>query len=208
MMQVIWVVVLLAAVGSGCGSEDGAGDGANAGVGAAGAGSGPAGDGDTGADTGSDTGSGSDADTGAGAESGAVAGTITLDALGYDGSGAGDIWIAVMDENPTACVISGGPKPNLMGGQTIRDLDLNDGGSVDYRVERIPPGGYWVSAFLDENGNADTTRQPELGELAAVDLSNFTPRMATLRSGETTTLDRVLNFEPPPIGPPDCSPIL
>jgi len=147
-----------------------------------------------------------DAGTNTSAASGTLMGQVSINPAGYSGSGKGDVYIVVMDGNPTACALGTGGRPTLITQLVLVGVDLKGGAKAPYKTDKLPPGTYYASAFLDENATGKTNPQPDNGEFAAVDLSSFTPPKVTIVDGQQKTLDLLLNFAPPPLGGTNCAP--
>ena len=102
-----------------------------------------------------------------------------------DGDGIGDLYIAVLDGNPLAGFGGGGgPAPNAVGVQLIENADLSSTSTqIEYRIEGIPPRAeaYYVSAFLDDDGNAEpgAGAEPDRGDLLNLE-SLLPPALPTL----------------------------
>jgi hypothetical protein len=102
-----------------------------------------------------------------------------------DGDGIGDLYIAVLDGNPLAGFGGGGgPAPNAVGVQLIENADLSSTSTqIEYRIEGIPPRAeaYYISAFLDDDGNAEpgAGAEPDRGDLLNLE-SLLPPALPTL----------------------------
>lgn len=112
--------------------------------------------------------------------------------------GVGNLYIAMFDKDP----ISNRESAQLVGFQLIEDADLADASNeVAYRIEGITPRAdeYYVTAFLDDDGTADTSNPeqagPDGGDLVAVD-SFFPPSSpkVTVDAATEVSFDVVLNF--------------
>jgi hypothetical protein len=126
-----------------------------------------------------DTATGPDVDD----TTGTLFGSVTRTAEPAAG-GVGPLFIAVLDGEPVS--LGGGPRPNVVAVTLIPDADMRArDASIPYRVTGIPPRAqpYYVSAFLDDNRNADTTSEsnagPDRGDLVSLNgIGSFTVTIA------------------------------
>lgn len=102
------------------------------------------------------------ADTGQGGEFSA-GGTVSSDAAPFmDNDGIGDLYIVAFDD------MCGG---NAATGTTIVGADLSDpANTVPFTIEGLAAGTFFLTAFLDDNGDADPNAPgPNMGDIVMAD---------------------------------------
>lgn len=123
-----------------------------------------------------------------------LTGKITRSAApGANGDAKGSIYIGVFTENPLSGFMAN-PNAMVVATAVVADADLSaNGASVDFKVEGIPvrPEAYYVTAFLDDNGNVDpnnvNSALPDTGDLIAASFMNFMvqfPQVSFTTTGE------------------------
>ncbi len=121
------------------------------------------------------------------------------DLLGLGGDGKGPLFVAVFAENRAQH-----PDAERVASEAVPDADLTDGRVVDVTIEHVPTRAepYHVSAFLDDDANADHAHPaPGVGDtLGMDDLAERTvPRVAVTHPGRVemdVELGFILPFDP------------
>jgi hypothetical protein len=134
------------------------------------------------------------ADTGQGGEFSA-GGTVSSDAAPFmDNDGIGDLYIVAFDDE------CGG---NAASGTTVVGADLSDpASSVPFTIEGLPAGTFLLTAFLDDNGDADPNAPgPNMGDIVMAD--GVMPGCVEVEivdasvDGAALVLNLALPFDPP-----------
>ena len=132
-----------------------------------------------------------------GGEFGVLVGHITRSKAPSNG-GVGPVYVALFERNPITASTSGSD-PGLVAFQRIDTVDFNpEGTRVPYRLEGIPPRAeqYFITAFLDDNMNADMSDPmsagPDRGDL--ISLEGIGPIKVTVDMAGEVMLDLDLNF--------------
>ncbi|MCO4746878.1 MAG: hypothetical protein KC912_18925 [Proteobacteria bacterium] len=146
---------------------------------------------DTGETQTGDTDTGSSADSGS-SSTASLSGTIDRSAEPSNG-GVGHLYVVVMEENP----MTGGG--DALGAVIIENADFtSSGASYDYTISGIEPGTaeVFVTAFLDDNANADATEPgPDMGDLVSMEGVSF-PSIV-IDQATAYDLDLTLSFSMP-----------
>ena len=127
-----------------------------------------------------------------------LTGEITRSTAPKNG-GVGPVYVALFERNPITASTSG-TDPGLVAFQRIEGVDFNPASTrVPYRQEQIPPRAeqYYITAFLDDNMNADMgdpmSAGPDRGDL--ISLEGIGPVTVTVdMAGDVVMLDLDLNF--------------
>ncbi|MBX3274212.1 MAG: hypothetical protein KF729_28355 [Sandaracinaceae bacterium] len=128
---------------------------------------------------------------------GTVMGNVTRTAMPAAG-GRGHLYIAVFTSDPVTDRMGAMQVANVR----VEDVDMSGAGaSIPYVLRGVPPRAepYFVTAFLDDNGNVDISDPsragPDRGDLVA--LEGFASPRVTVPNETPVTLDLVLNFNLP-----------
>lgn len=127
-------------------------------------------------------------------EQGPGSATGTVSAAGGIGCGAdpddcvGIVYVYVVEENP---LLNPAQRPVALA--VIESADLRGGGSAPYSIPEVPPGDWWLAAFLDDDANASRMAPtPDVGDLLPYPFPQI-----TIRSGHATSRDIVLSLRMP-----------
>jgi len=116
------------------------------------------------------------APVGHGTLTGEISTTVTCDATVADGDCAGTVYLVLMAENP---VLNPMQTPETV--EIFGSVDLG-AGSYTYTMNNVPVGDWYVSGFLDDDGNAS-------GALTAPDVGDpvgYPSPQVTIVADETT----------------------
>ncbi len=124
---------------------------------------------------------------GNGTLTGDVSSTVTCDASPEESDCAGTLYLVLMAEDPVT-----NPFQTPEAFEIVTGVDLSSG-SVSYTLNNIPAGQWYISGFLDDDGNAS-------GALPAPDVDDpisYPAPQVTITADDTTTQNLTLTTRMP-----------